>query len=56
MLAANEEANMTVLDTLNFVALKPLANNNPTAVCRRKLIAKWSCSKMSLEIQLPLSP
>ena len=31
---------MTVLDTLNFVAFKPLANNNPIAVRRRKLIAK----------------
>ena len=31
---------MTVLDTLNFVAFKPLANNNSTAVRRRKLIAK----------------
>ena len=31
---------MTVLDTLNFVAFKPLQNNNPIAVRRRKLIAK----------------
>ena len=31
---------MTVLDTLNFVVFKPLSNNNPTAVRRRKLIAK----------------
>ena len=31
---------MTVLDTLNFVAFNPLANNNPIAVRRRKLIAK----------------
>ena len=31
---------MTVLNTLNFVAFKPLANNNPVAVRRRKLIAK----------------
>ena len=31
---------MTVLDTLNFVAFKPLANNNPIAISRRKLIAK----------------
>ena len=31
---------MTVLDTLNFVAFKPLANNNPIAVRRRKLAAK----------------
>ena len=31
---------MTVLDTLNFVAFKPLANANPIAVRRRKLIAK----------------
>jgi hypothetical protein len=40
MLLANEEAVMTVLDTLNFVAFKPLANNNPIAVRRRKLVAK----------------
>ncbi|MBL6642941.1 MAG: hypothetical protein ISP38_08510 [PS1 clade bacterium] len=31
---------MTVLDTLNFVAFKPLANTNPIAVRRRKLAAK----------------
>ena len=31
---------MTVLDTLNFVAFNPLQNNNPTAVRRRKLMAK----------------
>ena len=31
---------MTVLDTLNFVPFNPLANNNPIAVRRRKLIAK----------------
>ena len=31
---------MNVLDTLNFVAFKPLANNNPIAIRRRKLIAK----------------
>ena len=31
---------MTVLDTLNFVTFKPLANNNPIAVRRRKLVAK----------------
>ena len=31
---------MTVLKTLNFVTFKPLANNNPIAVRRRKLIAK----------------
>jgi hypothetical protein len=40
MLLANKEADMTVLDTLNFVAFKPLANNNPIAVRRRKLVAK----------------
>ena len=40
MLLANYEADMTVLDTLNFVAFNPLANNNPIAVRRRKLIAK----------------
>ena len=31
---------MTVLNTLNFVAFKPLANNNPIALRRRKLVAK----------------
>ena len=31
---------MTVLDTLNFVAFNPLANNNPIAIRRRKLMAK----------------
>ena len=31
---------MTVLDTLNFVAFKALANTNPIAVRRRKLAAK----------------
>ena len=31
---------MTLLDTLNFVAFNPLANNNPIVVRRRKLIAK----------------
>jgi hypothetical protein len=40
MLLANKEADMTVLDTLNFVAFKPLANTNPIAVRRRKLAAK----------------
>jgi hypothetical protein len=40
MLLANKEAVMTVLDTLNFVAFNPFANNNPIAVRRRKLIAK----------------
>ena len=40
MLLANEEADITALDTLNFVAFKPLANNNPIAVRRRKLVAK----------------
>ena len=29
---------MTLLDKLNFVAFNPLANNNPIAVRRRKLI------------------
>ena len=41
MLLANKEAVMTVLDTLNFVAFNPLQNNNPIAVRRRKLIAKF---------------
>ncbi len=30
---------MTVLDTLNFVVFRSLANNNPIAVCCRKLVA-----------------
>jgi len=40
MLLANEEAVMTVLDTLNFVAFNPLQNNNPIDLRRRKLITK----------------
>ena len=40
MLLANEKADMTVLDTLNLVAINPLQNNNPITVCLRKLIAK----------------
>ena len=40
MLLANKEADITVLDTLNFVAVNPLQTNNPIAVRRRKLIAK----------------
>ena len=40
MLLANKEADMTVLDTLNFVAFKPFPNTNPIAVRRRKLAAK----------------
>ena len=40
MLRANKEADMTLLETLNFVAFNPLANTNPSAVRRRKLIAK----------------
>ena len=31
---------MAVLETLSFVAFRPLHNNNPIAVRRRKLIAK----------------
>ena len=31
---------MSVLDILNFVAFNPIANNNPIAVRRRKLVAK----------------
>jgi hypothetical protein len=31
---------MTVLDTLNFVAFNPLANNNSIVIRRRKLMAK----------------
>lgn len=40
MLLATKEADMTLLDTLNFVAFNPLTNSNPIAVRRRKLIAK----------------
>jgi hypothetical protein len=40
MLLASKEAIMTVFDTLNFVAFNPLANNNPIAIRRRKLMAK----------------
>jgi len=40
MLLANKEADMTVLDTLNFVAFNPLQNNNLIAARSRKLIAK----------------
>ena len=40
MLRAYKEAVTTVLDTLNFVAFNPLANNNPIPVRRRKLMAK----------------
>tara|TARA_Y100000389_G_scaffold202885_1_gene249599 strand:- start:332 stop:484 length:153 start_codon:yes stop_codon:yes gene_type:complete len=38
MLLANEEAVMTVLETLDFVAFNPLQNSNPIAVRR---IAFW---------------
>jgi hypothetical protein len=47
MLIANKEAVMTVLGTLNFFAFNPLANNNPIAVRRRKLMAK-----IDVQIQL----
>ena len=40
MLGANKEAVMTVLDTLNFVAFNPLANNKSIVIRRRKLMAK----------------
>ena len=40
MLLANEEAIMTLLDTLSFVAFNPLHHNNPIAVRRHKLITK----------------
>jgi hypothetical protein len=40
MLLANKEAVMNILNTLNFVAFNPLANNNPIAVRRCKLMAK----------------
>ena len=41
MLLANKEAVMTVLDTLIFVAFNLLQNNNPIALRRRNLIAKF---------------
>ena len=40
MLLANKGGDMTVLQTLEFVALKPLVNNDPIAVRRRKLLGK----------------
>ena len=40
MLLANWETDMTVLDTLSFVAYNPLANNILITVHCRKLIAK----------------
>jgi len=40
MLLAKKEADMTVIDTLNFVAYNTLQNNNSIAVRHRKLIAK----------------
>ena len=40
MRLANKEAVMTLLDTLNFVVFKPLANKPRIEVCLRKLIAK----------------
>ena len=40
MFLADKEAVMTVLDTLNFVALNLPSNNNPITVRRRELIAQ----------------
>ena len=40
MLRTKKEADMTVLDTFNFFAFYSLANNNPIAVRRRKLMTK----------------
>jgi hypothetical protein len=40
MTLANDETNLAVLDTLNFVALNSLQNNKPIALGRRKLIIK----------------
>lgn len=40
MLGANKESFIDMLDTLNCVALSPLAYNNPMAIRRRKLMAK----------------
>lgn len=42
---------MTVLNTLNFVAFKPLTQNDPVAIRRRKLIAK-----IEEQIQLAKDP
>jgi hypothetical protein len=36
----NKEADMAILNTLNFVTYNPLRNNNPIAMRRRKLVAK----------------
>ena len=40
MLLANKDADMTVVDTINFVAFNSLQNNNPIPVYHRMLIAK----------------
>ena len=40
MLLDIKEADITGLNTLNFVAFNPLQNNNPIAARRRKLMAK----------------
>jgi len=42
---------MTVLNTLNFVAFKPLAQTDPVAIRRRKLVAK-----IEEQIQLAKDP
>ena len=40
---------MTVLDTLNFVTLNPLQNNDPIAVPRRKLTTEETKRLIKLE-------
>ena len=55
MLLADEEAVMTVLKTLNFVAFNPLQNNNPIAVRLHKLIAKID-EQMQIETNKGYTP
>ena len=46
---------MTVLDTLDFVSFKPLLDNNPIAVRRRKLLAE-SDEKIQLATNKDYTP
>ena len=53
MLLANKNDCLTVLGTLNLEVFKPLQNNNPIAVFRRKLIAKcWQDASANGKIGL----
>ena len=49
MLLANKEAVMAVLDTLNFVAFKPLQSSNPITVCRQNWLQRLT-KKSNLQI------